>query len=525
MSQRGIYAAIAAAAMLAAAQPAAARAPLAQVRQLSAGTAIVQVDKRAARTRVARTARLRGATEARAYSRLPFVVVRGSATALQRVARMRAVRAVHMDQRLHYFLHESVPVAYGGTSPQPTWTAGFDGRGINVAVVDSGVDGLHPDLQNRVVANFKVTADQVVQCPSACNSDVTGGHGTHVAGIMVGDGTASDGYYTGMAPGAGVVGFSTGEAILITDALGAFDYILANNSTLHISVVNNSWGPDGSDLRFDATDPVNVATKKLHDAGITVVFAAGNSSTGSRRDKGHEGASDCSTTGSGSDRQPSDGACVINPDSVAPWVISVGNTRKDYGTNGDQPLSYSSSRGDPFPQTSLDGSLTIDYKPTLSAPGTNIWSARDEGGTLNAINCGSAETPSCIPPADHPEYAARYMPLSGTSMASPHVAGAVAVIQSYAKAKLGRLLTPDEVKQVLIASAQPMTKKDVLWDWPCGSAPIFVGCGETTNGAEDLTGLPYQDWQVGAGALNVTAALAEVDGLGTTTTAKRRKRR
>ncbi|MFL5894887.1 MAG: S8 family serine peptidase [Thermoleophilaceae bacterium] len=463
-----------------------------------------------------------GAVGVHRYSVLPFVTAHGSAATLRRIGSLRGVKAIHMDQRLRYFLHESVPIAYGGTDPHATWNAGFDGRGVNVAVVDSGVDGLHQDLQNRVVANFKVAADQVVQCPSACNSDTTGGHGTHVAGIIAGDGTASNGYYTGMAPGAGLVGFSAGEVIAITDALGAFDYILAHNGTLKVSVVNNSWGPEGSDNRFDATDPVNVATKKLHDAGITVVFAAGNSGTGDRRDKGHEGGSDCSTVVSGGQRQASAGQCQINPDSVAPWVISVGNTRKDYGTNGDQPLTYSSSRGDPFAETSLDGSMTINYKPTLSAPGTNIWSTRDPTGSINAINCLSAEPPACQPPAGHPEYALQYLPLSGTSMASPHVAGAAAVIQSYAKAKLGRLLTPDEVKSALVASAQPMTKKDVLWDWPCGSSAIFVGCGETTNGAPDLTGVPYQDWQVGAGALNVTAALTQVNTLGATKAAPRR---
>jgi serine protease AprX len=506
MRQTRAIAAFAALVVLVLAQPAAARAPLSQLGDLRAGTAIVQYDaKRTSSARVARAASAAGATKTVRYRRLPFVTVRGPEAAMQRVGTLRNVRAIHMDRNLSYFLHESVPIAYGGTDPHQAWSAGYDGRGVNVAVVDSGIDGLHPDLQNRVVANFKVLLDQVVECPTACNSDTTGGHGTHVAGIVAGDGSASDGYYTGMAPGAGLVGFSAGEVIAITDALGAFDYILSHNNELKISVVNNSWGPEGSDNRFDATDPVNVATKKLHDAGITVVFAAGNSGTGDRTDKGHEGGSTCDRQGAGT--------CQINVESVAPWVISVGNTRKDNGPKpGDQALNFSSSRGDPFPEQSLDGSMTVDYKPTLSAPGTNIWSARDHTGSLNAINCGSAETPSCIPPAGHPEYAASYMPLSGTSMASPHVAGGVAVLQSYAKAKLGRLLTPDEVKQVLIASAQPMPKKDLLWDWPCGSNDlIFVGCGEVQ--ADGQTGLPYQDWQVGAGAMDVTAAMAQVDTL------------
>jgi serine protease AprX len=498
-------------AALSAVQPAAARAPLAQIRGVHAGTAIVQFNRaKTSSAALAKAARAAGATKTVRYRVLPFVTVRGGATALRSIASRRGVKAIHMDRRLTYFLHESVPIAYGGTDPRNTaWAQGFDGRGINVAVVDSGVDGLHSDLQNQVSHNFKVTLDQVVECPTTCNTDLTGGHGTHVAGIVAGDGTASGGYYTGMAPGAKLIGFGAGEVIAITDALGSFDYILAHPE-LKISVVNNSWGPSGSDVRFDATDPVNVSTKALHDAGITVVFAAGNSGSGDRTDAGHEGGSTCDPAG--------EGICQINADSVAPWVISVGNTHKDNGPKpGDQALAFSSSRGDPFPEQSADGSLTINYKPTLSAPGTNIVSTRDQGGTLNGANCGSADPPSCMPLADHPEWSLSYMSLSGTSMASPHVAGAVAVIQSYAQAKLGRLLTPDEVKQVLVASAQPMTKKDLLWDWPCGSNDlIFVGCGERQ--ADGQTGLPYQDWQVGAGGMDVTAALTKVDGLATTTT-------
>jgi hypothetical protein len=95
------------------------------------------------------------------------------------------------------------------------------------------------------------------------------------------------------------------------------------------------------------------------------------------------------------------------------------------------------------------------------------------------------------------------------------VTGAIAVVQSRAAALLGRQLTPDEVKALLAGTAAPMTKPDGFWDYPCGAIPLFVDCGADVNGT---TGQPYASWQVGAGALDVQAALAAV-------TKKRFKRR
>jgi subtilisin family serine protease len=116
-----------------------------------------------------------------------------------------------------------------------------------------------------------------------------------------------------------------------------------------------------------------------------------------------------------------------------------------------------------------------------------------------------------VPPPGAEAYEPFYMPLSGTSMASPHVAGAVAVLQSKAQSVLGRRLTPDEVRRLLVESAVPMAGKDGLYDWPCGSLPIFVECGTQVDGT---TGKAYERWQVGAGYLNVAAALARVESLG-----------
>src|SRR4051794_12669534 len=106
---------------LAVAQPVTARAPLAQLRDLHAGTAIVQYDARhSSSAKLARVARAAGATRTVRYRVLPFVTVRGQGAALRRIGSLRNVRAIHMDRRLDYFLHESVPIAYGGTDPHPT---------------------------------------------------------------------------------------------------------------------------------------------------------------------------------------------------------------------------------------------------------------------------------------------------------------------------------------------------------------------------------------------------------------------
>ena len=508
-------------AALACAAPAAAAAPPVQVGSLGAGTAILSYDGTRARDVPAFDRALRGVgTRTVFFQRQRLVGVRGTAVELRRAARLPGVRAAHMNAPIKLLLNESVPLVYGG-SPDPTWSSGIDGRGGSVAVIDSGVDGTHPDLSGRMAANVKVLdpgdifdsgEPTYLECPVSCSTDTTGGHGTHVAGIVAADGGASEGFYRGVGPGARLVGLGVGEGPSVLYAIGAFEWVLANHEKYGIVAVNNSWGPTSDGVRFDATDPINVGTKAMSDAGLTVVFAAGNSSTGERTEPA--GGSDCgSQPAAGGGREPNDGACKINPYSVAPWTVSVANGRHDEsGGAGAQHLNFSSSRGDPFPQESLDGQ-TIDYAPTLTAPGTNVRSDRMIFGvnTTAVAACGSAETPACVPPAGAEQYEPFYMPLSGTSMSSPHVAGAVAVIQSKAQAALGRRLTPSEVRSVLVDSATPMTGVDGLWDWPCGEVPLFVDCGAKVDGT---TGKAYERWQVGAGYLNVAGALARVPALG-----------
>ena len=204
---------------------------------------------------------------------------------------------------------------------------GLTGKGVHVAVVDSGCDATHPDLADRVDHNVALYSGEYLNYPSdssttlvlpvdegpASNTDLGSGHGTHVAGIIAADSSSvEDGSRYGVAPGATLECFAIGAVIFTTAVVTAYDYMLDQPDMWGIDVVNNSWG--NSFRQFDPRDPVHQATKAVADAGATVVFAAGNS-----------GAEDVEAS--------------QNPWSLAPWVISVAagtldHHRGDFSSNG-----------------------------------------------------------------------------------------------------------------------------------------------------------------------------------------------
>lgn len=273
----------------------------------------------------------------------------------------------------------------------------LDGRGVGVAVIDSGIDGLHPDLSARMGRNFKVVCSTgplistvTYECfgpvvfQEAAVTDNTGGHGTHVAGIVAGDGTASRGTFTGVAPGATLYGFGTGEALSIFSEVSSLQYILRHFDEFNprIRVINNSYG-DGGGSRFDPNGVLSKVVGRLIDRGVSVVYAAGND--------GGNGSFDATSSFS------------KNP---TPGVISVANY-DDKGTGTRQGnLNASSSRG-----FAKDPSTY----PDISAPGTFITST-----------C-RAWLPVCQF-GPEPAWAPDYSTITGTSMASPHVAAAAALI-------------------------------------------------------------------------------------------------
>jgi serine protease AprX len=392
---------------------------------------------------------------ARALRQLPFVGALATPAQVNAIAGLPGVVRVSENRRLAWLemgspapllalLDESVATI---KADQARTRFGVSGRGIGVAILDSGIDGLYQfDVQypSRTVQNLKVVANgrdlvcfKNVPCPGSiyvenlANSESSVGHGTHVAGIAGGNGTMSDGLYTGVAPGSNLIGIGTGDILFIFWALAGFDYILQNQDRYNIKVVNNSWGTTGA---FDPDDPVSVATQRVHDRGITVVFAAGNEGPGEN---------------------------TLNPYSVAPWVIGVAASCSATDTLAQQLHCQPGGMVADFSSRGIPGDAL--YHPTVTAPGVHILSTRASTGiVLNGLDANHdfELTSTC---GLRTAFALYYTCASGTSMASPHVAGVVALMQERA----GGRLTPDQVKNLLVQTADPMA----------GYAVFEVGAG------------------------------------------------
>src|SRR5437867_10866756 len=182
-------------------------------------------------------------------------LVAGVATPAQinAIATLPGVQSVYLNKQLQYYgrpgglytllLHESVPTIRADA----VQAMGITGKGMGIAILDSGIDALYNrdlvypthTVQNvKVIFNlsdvvtFKGPAPKPLKqgvdifAENLPNSETSVGHGTHVSGIAAGLGTASAGYYTGVAPGAKLIGIGTGDVIFLFWVLAGFDYIL-----------------------------------------------------------------------------------------------------------------------------------------------------------------------------------------------------------------------------------------------------------------------------------------------------------
>lgn len=345
---------------------------------------------------------------------LPFVCVTATREQLIAVSRLARIRSIYGNRTLTfnsdpYFNSTGVQrVAGDGDLSSRNGSLPVTGRNVTVAVLDTGINSTHPDLTGKVVQNVRLADLQSVPAgftnpapiENLANTDLAGGHGTFVAGIIAGSGASSNGKYGGVSPGAKLLGLSAGDLNLMY-VLSGFDYLLEKGQAYNVRVVNCSFS---AETVFDFNDPVNIATRMLTDRGINVVFSAGNSGPGNG---------------------------TLNPYAMAPWVIGVGATDQ----NGN--LANYSSRG----------AFGDDLQhPSLVTPGTNIISLRGAVTTTGTTGLAGADAQR-LSAGELPYYTTA----SGTSFSAPQVAGAIALML-----EANPTLTPAEVKDILGRSATPL---------------------------------------------------------------------
>jgi serine protease AprX len=291
---------------------------------------------------------------------------------------------------------------------------GLTGKGVGVAVIDSGITGDHPDFKNAD-GTSRVT-NVVVNSGAVLPGDPIG-HGTHVAGIIAGNsnnrpaGDQDKGAYMGVAPEADIIALKTADDLgnsTVLDVINALQFVVDYRTDLNIQVVNLSISSDTPGSYKD--DPLDAAVEFAWHAGVVVVAAVGN--------RGN--AADAAQYAPGND----------------PFVISVGAADEQGTANpADDTLADFSSRG-----VTQDGFS----KPDVVAPGAHITAP------LAPLGAFSIMCPNCITPD------LQYFTMGGTSMAAPVVSGAAALLLQARPD-----LNPDQVKALLTGGSGSLNELDI----------------------------------------------------------------
>jgi serine protease AprX len=335
---------------------------------------------------------------------------------LERLALHPSILSISTDRDVTGSLQRTTRAAVGAA-----WVAehlGYDGTGVGIAIIDSGVAAWHDELGAGRVVHF---ADFVAKQTQPYDDY---GHGTHVAGIIAGNGQSAGGSRRGIAPGAHLIvlkaldGAGDGN---VSQVIAALEYAVRNRGTYNIRIINLSVAAPVYESYN--TDPLTQAVRRAVDAGMVVISAAGN--------LGRDAAGVTQYGG-------------ITAPGNAPWVLTVGAS-DDRGTpdGSDDTVAAFSSRGPSL----IDGSA----KPDLVAPGVGIESLGDPGSLLYQAR-PSARRWGTVRTASEP-----YLALSGTSMAAPIVSGAVALML-----QANPSLTPEAVKAILQRTAVSSSRYDRL---------------------------------------------------------------
>lgn len=361
-----------------------------------------------------------GASIRRRFQSLDGYAASVPAGALRALARSRGVRHISFDLEVRAFNDLNYATVGGDVAGLDH---GLTGNGVTVAVVDSGVAS-HPDLGSRLRGEVEIVGHE------SGFADYFG-HGTHVAGIIAGDGSASSGgssfrRFNGLAPQANVISVRVlrpDGSGLVSDVLAGIDWVIANRDLHRIRVMNLSLGHPVEESYL--TDPLCLAVERAWKAGIVVVASAGNKGTS--------------------------GYATINSPGNDPAIITVGASNNYRTTSrGDDILTTYTSRGPTY--------LDHIVKPDLVAPGNRTISLRVPGSSLDSqypelrVKKGVYLDDPAVA-----DLASPYFEMSGTSMATPVVAGMAALM-----VQADPSVSPDTIKMRLMRSAEKRPEYDIF---------------------------------------------------------------
>ncbi|HEX6352508.1 S8 family peptidase [Actinophytocola sp.] len=343
------------------------------------------------------TPRVAGTSDVRELPSMGAVAMRAEKGPAFWSAALTSASKIWLDGRVTVSLDHSA----AQIGAPDAWAAGHTGAGTKVAVLDTGIDATHPDLDDAVVGAQNFT-------PSAAGTTDRFGHGTHVASTITGSGDR----YKGVAPDAKLLNgkvLDDGGGGQESWIIAGMEWAAANGA----DVVNMSLGTWNAS---DGTDPMSQAVNRITaEKGTLFVIAAGNNGP--------------------------DAVSVGSP-GAADAALTVG------AVDRDDKLAGFSSRG---PRIG-DGAI----KPDITAPGVDIVAARAAGTSMGS------------PVND------RYTAASGTSMATPHVAGAAAIL-----AGVHPDWGPELLKSTLMGSAEPA---DGLSAFEQGAGRVDVAAAVGTQG-------------------------------------------
>jgi serine protease AprX len=318
---------------------------------------------------------------------------------------------------------------------------GVTGRSVGVAIVDSGIATTHHALANKVVAEVSLLLDD----PTPLDRF---GHGTHIAGIVAGQGNAAAGitdrYQGGIAPGAHLISVKVlgrDGSGRTSDVIAGLDWVIAHKAQYGIRIVNLSLGHPVTEPSL--TDPLNASVVRAVASGILVVASAGNQ---------------------GRDAEGRQVLGSITSPGNSPHAVTAGATNTwDTIARSDDTVTTYSSRG--------PTKYEFATKPDVVAPGNKIVS-------LEAANSFLAQTYPGERVAGNGSNAYRRM--SGTSMAAGMVSGAAALILEAAPG-----LTPRHVKMVVQAGASPMLLEGLVASG-AGSVNVWASRRMASDGLTPL---------------------------------------